>query len=122
MSFFFNKDLCIVLHKAGLKTNIVNWKPEILIKFECLRQHLYEFSLSCCKLLLFLHIDMKISLAYIHIAGATLGISVHGFTILQESYCILNFRGSQTQVLEIHGFTSRASGNPRVHRNPRNPS
>ena len=42
--------------------------------------------------------------------------------IAQGPHFILKFEGFLAKVLEIHGFTSRGSGNPRVHRNPRNPS
>ena len=54
--------------------------------------------------------------------GAALGISINGFTNSVSSHFVLNFKGSLDQVLEIHVFTSTGSGNPRVHRNPRNPS
>ena len=53
---------------------------------------------------------------------AVLRLSIKRFTNSLRSHFMLNIKGSLPQVLKIHMFTSRGSGNPRVHRNPRNPS
>ena len=52
--------------------------------------------------------------------GATLEISIHGFTSSQGPHFILKINSSLAHELEIQEFTRRGSGNPRVHRNPRN--
>ena len=52
-------------------------------------------------------------------AGATLEISIHGFTILLGSDFMSNFMGSSAKILEIHGFTgtqgTRPNAAPEIH-------
>ena len=45
-------------------------------------------------------------------AGATLGITIHGFTIAQGPHFILKFEGFLAKVLEIHGFTGTQGTRP----------
>ena len=44
--------------------------------------------------------------------GATLEISIHGFTILLGSDFMSNFMGSSAKILEIHGFTGTQGNRP----------
>ena len=45
-------------------------------------------------------------------AGVTLGLSIHGFTTIQELDFISDFKGFLEQILEIHGFTGTRGTRP----------
>ena len=96
--------------------NIPSWYHETFLLVQCGRALFLGY---------FLFTFLKNWLSFVKYknrAGAWLGISIKRFTLLHWSYFISNFNGSLAHAREIHGFTSKGSGNPRVHRNPWNPS
>ena len=97
--------MCVAVRSCVEEAVVHNLAVGVCIQFNLIFDGVVEAIPIFCGVALGFQIDGEKNLH----AGATLGISIDGFTFSQGSHIILQFKGSFAQTQEIHRFNSIGS-------------